>query len=137
MNEPYDPDGLSTDQMGAKLDGGKPPIWRGLLNYFPNACRAVAKLSETGAMKYRWGGWSAVANGKERYLDASVRHLADEAAGEPYDMTYHDEEGGVKYYHHHLVNYAWNAMAALERAIVDEGLNPEYTNSAPRKTEDT
>jgi hypothetical protein len=130
-----DPSGIGQHEMGAKLDDGKAPLFKGVFNYFPKAMRAIAQLSATGARKYTWGGWSAVEDAEERYLDADARHLAD--FGDPdeddMDLTYYDEEEGIKYYHHHLVAHLWNAAAALEKAI-ERGITTEYTRDAPRKT---
>lgn len=129
-------DGKGRKEMGAKLDAGKPMVFKGVLGYFPRALRAIARLSETGATKYRWGGWSAVDNAEERYLEADSRHLFDYAdPTEPdFDLTFDDVEEGRKYFHHHLVAHAWNALAALEKYI-ERGGETEYLEHAPRKTE--
>lgn len=134
MQHQYDPYGIDQHEAGAKLDGGRPPVWQGLLHYFPNSCRAIAHLSGTGAKKYTWGGWSAVEDAEARYLDAAGRHFLA-LAEEEYDMTYYDTEEGRKYYHHHLVSLAWNALAALEKAVTDRDLRTEYIEDAPRKTD--
>lgn len=95
----------------AKMDVGKPPIVRGVINYFPNAIRQVALVSEYGARKYDWNGWADVPNGEQRYADAIGRHLVD-AATEPYDT---DPEKGSDL--PHLAQVAWNALATLELAL--------------------
>ena len=135
-------DGLDRKEMGAKLDLGKPLVYKGVLGYFPSALRAIAKLSETGAEKYQWNGWSAVDNAQERYLEADARHLFDLAdPNEPdFDLTYdeaefNDLEEGRLFYHHHLVAHAWNALAALEQFMRGGG-RTEYIEHAPRKAKD-
>lgn len=135
-------DGKDRKEMGAKLDAGKPLLVKGVLNYFPSALRSVAKLSETGAEKYQWNGWSAVENGEERYSEASIRHWFDLAdPNEPdFDLTYdeaefNDLEEGRLFYHHHLVAAAWNALAALEQ-YCRRGGQTEYIEHAPRKAKD-
>ena len=135
-------DGKGRKEMGAKLDAGKAFVMKGFLGYFPNAIRAIAKLSETGAEKYQWDGWSAVDNAQERYLEADGRHLIDFAdPTEPdFDLTYdeaefNDLEEGRQFYHHHLVAHAWNALAALEQYCRGGG-RTEYIEHAPRKTKD-
>lgn len=80
----------------------KPPVFRGVLQYFPLALAEVAKVSAHGAEKYTWNTeWK---RGEEKYLwysDALMRHLL--AAGR-------DEESGIP----HEAHAAWNALARLE-----------------------
>ena len=121
-----DPDGLDQHTMGAKLDSGKLAVVKMVFSYFAKGLRAVGWLSDTGAKKYAYGGWSAVADAEARYTEACGRHLLDLAEGEEYVMMYHDEDNGVKYYHHALVAVAWNALAALTKAK-ERGLVTEYT----------
>lgn len=100
-----DPKGLDAKQPGAKLDHGKSPVYRGLLDYFPRACLAVAEVSDRGAQKYSWKGWEKVSDGVNRYQDAMVRHIANESIE---GRT--DSETGL----YHKAQIAWNALAALE-----------------------
>lgn len=110
-----DPNGLSVSAPGAKLDTGKAPMWRGLIEYFPNALRAVAEVSAAGHAKgYPWGGWRSVPDAHARYTDAMLRHLSYEAAGEPDD----NGPGGTGLRHDAMV--AWNALARLEKRITEE-----------------
>jgi hypothetical protein len=60
----------------------------------------------------------------------------DIAEGEEFDLTYEDKEGGRNYYHNHLVSFAWNALAALEKAIVDRGITTEYIDTWPAEDEE-
>lgn len=99
-----------------KKDLGKPPVWRGVFNYFPRAIVAVAMVSEYGDRKYNpdnpvFGtGWREVPDGLNRYMDADARHMLKRAmAGE------YDDESGMA----HLAHKAWCAMAELERALSD------------------
>lgn len=94
------------DLSNQKLDTGKSPIWRGLVNYFPRALAAVGEVSAYGNKKYgEWGGWVKVDNAEGRYLDALVRHLvAQSSEGE------FDSESGLL----HQAQVAWNALAVLE-----------------------
>lgn len=100
-----DPHGLSATDPGAKLDFGKSPVFRGTIQYFPRALRAVAQLSAFGAAKYSWGGWAAVPDGINRYTDALARHLT----AEPIEGDL-DKETGLP----HSFATAWNALARLE-----------------------
>ena len=96
---------------GAKHDNGKPPIVRGVLQYFPRALAQVALLSDVGARKYEWKGWEAVPDGRNRYSDALGRHLLLEEVEANLDA-----ETGLA----HDVAVAWNALARLELRLRDE-----------------
>lgn len=111
-----DPNGRNPHEPGAKLDQGKPSIYRGVIDYFPRAVDAVARISTFGASKYAWKGWETVPEGFERYSDALVRHLIAEGKGEVLDS-----DSGLL----HAAHAAWNALARLElklRTIENEAL---------------
>lgn len=88
-----------------KYDAGKPPVFRGTLDYFPRALEQVALVSAFGASKYAWKGWENVSEGFERYSDAMVRHITKRAQGE-----LADSDSGLL----HEAHTAWNALARLE-----------------------
>jgi hypothetical protein len=88
-----------------KYDGGKPCLYRGVIDYFPRAIEAVGQISTFGANKYAWKGWEAVPEGFARYSDAMVRHLTQEAKGEVLD-----NDSGLP----HAAHAAWGALARLE-----------------------
>lgn len=90
---------------GIKYDGGKSPVFRGAIDYFPRAISEVAAVSAFGASKYAWKGWESVDDGYNRYSDAMVRHLIYEGTGEVLDI----DSGLV-----HAAHTAWNALARLE-----------------------
>lgn len=92
-----------------KDDQGKPPIFRGVLNYFPRALAAVAEVSDLGAKKYAWGGWRGVKDGFNRYTDGLGRHLLGEAIRE------RDTETGLL----EAAHAAWNALARLELKLTE------------------
>ncbi len=100
-----DPNGLSSDTPGAKLDGGKPDT--SLLLMFGKALIAVAEVGTFGARKYSRGGWQHVADGIPRYTAALLRHL--------FKSTYQDRDPDSGLYH--LAHAAWNALAILELTI--------------------
>jgi hypothetical protein len=100
-----DPFGRNPKEAGAKLDAGKSPLRRGLIEYFPRACLAVADVSAFGASKYAWNGWETVPEGVERYGDAMARHIAKRVIEGP-----HDKDSGLL----HAAHEAWNALARLE-----------------------
>jgi len=91
-----------------KYDGGKSPVFRGALDYFPRAIEAVAEVSAFGASKYAWKGWEGVDDGFNRYSDAMVRHVTAEAKGQLLDP-----DSGLL----HAAHTAWNANARLELLI--------------------
>lgn len=99
-----DPNGLSQDQPGAKLDSGKsrPGL---VLGGFSQALMKVSDVGTFGASKYSDNGWMQVVNGRGRYTDALYRHLMAEAGGEV-----HDSESEIE----HAAHAAWNALARLE-----------------------
>ena len=92
-------------QPGVKFDAGKAPVRRGLLEYFPRACLAVAEVSQHGATKYTWNGWETVPNGIDRYGDAELRHVCLAAIDGPLDR-----DSSLT----HAAHEAWNALARLE-----------------------
>lgn len=106
-----DPTGLSPQQPGAKLDAGKPSVYRGLYDYFPRALMAVAKVSTRGAEKYSWKGWETVPDGIARYSDALGRHQLLESIEGP-----RDSDTGLL----HKAQIAWNALAVLELYLQQE-----------------
>lgn len=99
-----DPGGMGAKEPGAKMDAGK--IMAGLLLDFGHALKAVAEVGTYGARdKYVRGGWLKVPDGHQRYTDAMLRHLLEEAIGEP-----HDKDSKLL----HAAHLAWNALARLE-----------------------
>lgn len=111
MFEEKDPTGKAAKEPGSKLDAGKSPVFRGLLQYFPRACRAVANVSLFGANKYTWKGWEKVPDGPNRYGDALARHIVDEQIDGPIDPT-----TGLM----HAAQQAWNALARLELMLQEQ-----------------
>lgn len=111
MTKEQDPYGKASGEPGAKLDQGKPSIYRGCLAYFPRAMASVAALSTAGAAKYSWKGWESVPDGINRYSDALVRHLVEEGKGKVLD-----DDTGLP----HATAVAWNALARLELLLKDK-----------------
>lgn len=103
-----------------KMDDGKAPVVQGFMNYFPRAIFAVAMVSEYGKRKYNPdspvfnSGWREVENGQLRYADAEARHRLKSAIEGVYD----EGDSGLP----HLAQKAWSAMAELERALTDGGV---------------
>ncbi len=120
-----DPDGKDAKEAGSKLDLGKVQLFSHLYTYFPHALDAVCEVSEFGARKYTRMGWATVNNGVERYTDALLRHLRDEAKGE-----IHDDDSRLM----HAAQLAWNALARLELMLRDEVFQA-YQNEIAEKWE--
>ena len=98
-----DPSGLPLSAPGAKADNGK--VLGGLLLDFAHALELVAEVGTHGAEKYSRGGWVAVPDGEQRYLDAAIRHLLKLGKGEQ-----DDADSGLP----HLGHCCWNLLAVLE-----------------------
>lgn len=115
INIESDPNGIAPNTPGAKLDAGKPPLYQGLLDYFPRASLAVSDVSRIGATKYTWKGWEKVENGLVRYRNAMVRHIVKESIEGPFDKDPSLPSNTVL----HAAQVAWNALAALELMLRD------------------
>ena len=92
-----------THTPGVKHDAGKPRVGL-MMAHFYNAIVAVAGADTYGANKYTDHGWLEVPGGRDRYLDALLRHLLASNREEL------DPESGRP----HLAHAAWNALAVLE-----------------------
>jgi len=111
QNVERDPNGLDSRTPGSKLDAGKSPALQGCIQYFPRALRMVADVSLKGMHKYSWKGWESVPDGPNRYGNALVRHLLDEATDGPIDR-----DTGLL----HAAQVAWNALARLELILKEK-----------------
>lgn len=105
---------------GIKYDGGKAPVYRGAMSYFPRAIAAVSTVSAFGASKYAWKGWEHVDDGFNRYSDAMGRHIIDEGAGEDYAP-----DSGLL----HAAHIAWNALARLEILLKEKQLQADVVEN--------
>jgi hypothetical protein len=99
-----DPLGKMANEAGAKLDAGKNRLGLVLLS-FSRSLQEVGKVGTYGANKYSDNGWIDVPNGQQRYTDALLRHLMQEAKGQILDP---DTQL------HHAAHAAWNALARLD-----------------------
>ena len=104
-----DPNGLDQHSSGAKLDAGKPRVGL-VLGGFANALLEISKVGTYGAAKYTDNGWRDVEDGVSRYSDAMFRHLLQE-----HSEGLLDKESEMM----HAAMAAWNAMARLERILVE------------------
>lgn len=87
------------------------PIYSGVLAYFPDAIKEVARVSLVGNEQHHPGKplhWDK--NKSTDEPDALARHLTDHAGGEKYDTD------GMR----HLAKVAWRALAFLQRELDKE-----------------
>lgn len=98
------------------------PMCSGLLDYFPDACAAVAEISWFGNEKHNPGEPLHWARGKSMdHADCVMRHL-EERGG--FDVIV---VNGVEHQVRHSAALAWRALALLQ-----EELEQELGLSAPR-----
>lgn len=111
-----DPNGISQNAPGAKLDAGK-LLPRLVLGEFARALEAVAEVGTVGARKYTPRGWLEVPNGQDRYAEAAMRHQIAVWKGKRLD----DGVGGTGKLHKAQV--LWNLLAELELELRREEAN--------------
>tara|TARA_R100001463_G_scaffold23551_2_gene56400 strand:- start:14933 stop:15352 length:420 start_codon:yes stop_codon:yes gene_type:complete len=86
------------------------PLYMGVMRYFPNALREVAKTSKQGNDQHHPDKplhWD-MSKSKDEY-DALLRHLLD------HDINPVDDDGVL-----HLAKVAWRALAGLERYLTNK-----------------
>lgn len=105
-----DPSGKNPHEPGAKLDKGKNKVGV-VLSGFPWALEAVAKVGTYGIEKYTKNGHLEVPDGKERYLDAAMRHMISHWKGEKKDAASNID---------HLAHAAWCLLAVVELGCREE-----------------
>lgn len=114
----YDLLNIPQHEPGAKLDQDKPDL--SLLVDFAEALEEVALVGTYGMVKYSRGGWLKVPNGIVRYTAALLRHLFKR---EKYDTDpWYDTPKGLPFKGRvrHDAQVAWNSLARLQRAILEE-----------------
>ena len=90
------------------------PVASGVLFYFPNAIKEVAKCSQIGNEQHHPElplHWDMSKSSDEP--DALVRHLID------HHINPEDTDGQL-----HLAKVAWRALAMLERYLANKELKP-------------
>ncbi len=98
------------------------PIARGLLDYFPDACAAVAEVSFLGNEKHNPGEPMHWARGKSMdHADCISRHLVERGGFDTITI------GGVDYKVRHSAALAWRGFALLQ-----EELEAEFELATPR-----
>lgn len=95
---------------GKKFDTNK-PMAGAIIRVFPMAVMAIGAVIRFGARKYpNPNNWKLNEDIESRYFDSLIRHMCKHFAGYK-----EDEETGLP----HLVHAAWNAMAILEKYLMD------------------
>ena len=92
----------SKNKEGIKYDDEKPTVGEFITDFGPEMME-VARVWKFGADKYEKSNWKKLKDGKERYLNALVRHLIKA------DLEKVDEETGLSHYTHAV----FNALAVL------------------------
>ena len=105
----------SVDAVSDKaIERKNTPVFSGVLKYFPNALKAVARASKAGNDQHHKDKplhWDMSKSSDE--YDAMIRHLLDHQENPV------DEDGVL-----HLTKVCWRALAGLERYLtgkLDEG----------------
>lgn len=104
-------------EEGRKYDSGKP-----MMSLFPPyAFEEISKVLTMGAKKYDVDNWKYVAGGKQRYLDAMLRHINAYIKGEQ-----NDPEFGT----HHLAHAGCCLAFLLDADVSGVPLIPEVLTPA-------
>jgi hypothetical protein len=84
------------------------PVYSGVVCYFPDALKEVARVSKAGNDQHHKGKplhWDRKKSTDE--LDALMRHLIDHASGNIYDTD------GMR----HLAKCCWRSLAMLQKEL--------------------
>lgn len=84
------------------------PIYSGVIKYFPDAIKEIAKASYEGQIQHNPDkplAWDRSKSGDE--LDAMMRHLIDHASGEVFD------DCGTR----HIVKCGWRILAYIQKTV--------------------
>jgi hypothetical protein len=93
------------------------PMARGLLDYFPDACAAVAHVSWVGSKQHNQDQPMHWSRGKSTdHADCLVRHLVERG---------HIDDDGVR----HTAKVAWRALALLQTELEEDEFNEHKDNS--------
>jgi hypothetical protein len=99
-----------TEEKSKAQQRKETPVFSGVLKYFPNAIREVAKTSFVGNEQHHPGTklhWDMDKSADEQ--DAMIRHLMDHIENPM------DDDGVL-----HLAKVCWRALAGLERYLTDK-----------------
>ena len=87
------------------------PIYSGVISYFPDAIKEIAKASYEGQIQHNPDkplAWDRSKSGDE--LDAMMRHLIDHASGEEFD------DCGTR----HIVKCGWRILAYIQKTVEND-----------------
>lgn len=119
-NAPRGPDDLYSGRLLDRLTSDQRktyPLTSGLLDYFPDACAAVANVSWAGNEKHNPGQSLHWARGKSMdHADCILRHLTQRGTFDTINLK--DKTLRIR----HSAALAWRALALLQEEIeADEG----------------
>lgn len=98
------------EEIGKKFDSNK-PMAGAIIRVFPRAVMAIGAVIKKGSEKYpNPNNWKLNEDIINRYFDSEIRHMCKHFAG--YEA---DEETTLP----HLVHAAWNAIAILEKYLME------------------
>lgn len=93
----------------------KPPVYQGVLAYFPRAIKEVARVSQYGLEKHDldWSdkGFLKPEYPLEMFMDAFSRHMLDLAI----EGEINKADGELL----HRAQVAWGALASLEKYLIE------------------
>ena len=96
---------------GTKMDNGKPD-W----SLLPlDAVEPIVRVLTKGAVKYSPGNWKLVANARDRYYSALLRHLKSYQSGEALDSDFNE---------HHLAHIGCCVIFLLWFEVVQKSVAP-------------
>lgn len=108
----------------AAIKAAKAPVFQGCIAYFPRALREVARVSAFGAKKHGFDladkGFLDPRYTEAMYQDAICRHIVDRLT----EGEVCEADGGL----YHRAQIAWNALASLERFLLELELEQEKEN---------
>lgn len=94
---------------------GKPPVFMGLIHYFPNALEKVAEVSAFGSQKHEFPmierGFMGQDYTQQMYLDAAGRHLF----AIPKEGMINHGDGGL----FHASQATWDLLAFMEKYLIE------------------
>ena len=103
-----DCDALENEFISHAQDRKETPVFSGVINYFPDAIKAVSRCSFVGNQQHNPDKplhWDRAKSGDE--LDALMRHLIDSGT---------IDTDGIR----HSTKVAWRALANLQKEIENE-----------------
>lgn len=107
-------------EQAKRYNSGKAPL--SFVLDFPHGLKALARVSEQGAIKYERDNWKKGGKPDAEYFDSACRHILDAWNGEWYDPDIGTQ---------HVANAVWNLLALIELNHPEEAdLNTNFDQEA-------